>query len=58
MDHLLVQTREIVTGSREGGFFIMIGRKPALPESHLRNGGPEVNRQSAAPSREYAVSEY
>jgi hypothetical protein len=28
VDHFLVQTREIVTGSREGGFFIMIGRKP------------------------------
>jgi hypothetical protein len=23
-----VQAREIVTGSREGGFFIMIGHKP------------------------------
>jgi len=28
LDHFLVQTREIVTGSREGGFFLMIGRKP------------------------------
>ena len=28
LDHFLVQSREIVTGSREGGFFIMIGRKP------------------------------
>jgi hypothetical protein len=27
LDHFLVQSREIVTGSREGGFFIMIGRK-------------------------------
>jgi carbamoyltransferase len=29
IDHFLVQSREIVTGSREGGFFIMIGRKPS-----------------------------
>ena len=28
LDHFLVQSREIVTGSREGGFFIMIARKP------------------------------
>ena len=28
LDHVLVQTREIVTGSREGGFFLTIGRKP------------------------------
>jgi carbamoyltransferase len=28
-DHFLVQSREVVTGSREGGFFIMIGQKPA-----------------------------
>jgi len=27
-DHFAVQAREIVTGSREGGFFIMIGRRP------------------------------
>jgi hypothetical protein len=29
LEHFLIQLREIVTGSREGGFFIMIGRKPA-----------------------------
>ena len=28
IDHMLVQTREVFTGSREGGFFLMIGRKP------------------------------
>lgn len=28
LDHWLVERREIVTGNREGGFFIMIGRKP------------------------------
>ena len=27
LDHGLVEVREIVTGNREGGFFIMIGRK-------------------------------
>jgi SAM-dependent methyltransferase len=27
-DHLRVQLRQIVDGNREGGFFIMIGRKP------------------------------
>jgi len=27
MDHFLAQAREVVTGNREGGFFIMIGRK-------------------------------
>jgi carbamoyltransferase len=27
LDHLLVQYKEIVTGSREGGFFLMLGRK-------------------------------
>jgi carbamoyltransferase len=29
LDHFLAQAREIVTGNREGGFFLMIGRKPA-----------------------------
>ncbi len=28
IDHVLVQAREVFTGSREGGFFLMIGRKP------------------------------
>jgi SAM-dependent methyltransferase/uncharacterized protein YbaR (Trm112 family) len=27
-DHLAVQARQIVTGSREGGFFVMIARRP------------------------------
>ncbi|HLH44781.1 MAG TPA: carbamoyltransferase N-terminal domain-containing protein [Bryobacteraceae bacterium] len=27
-DHFVTQSRQIVTGSREGGFFVMIGRKP------------------------------
>ncbi len=29
LDHAVVQLTEIVAGSREGGFFLMIGRKPA-----------------------------
>ena len=38
LDHFLVQGREVINGSREGGFFIMIGRKPEKP---WRNGnGP------------------
>jgi SAM-dependent methyltransferase len=32
LDRLLTQTAQVVTGSREGGFFIMIGRKPPGPE--------------------------
>lgn len=28
-DHFLVQAREIITGNKEGGFFLMIGRKTA-----------------------------
>ena len=28
LGHFLVETAEVVRGSREGGFFIMIGRKP------------------------------
>jgi hypothetical protein len=31
LDHFLVQGREVINGSREGGFFIMIGRKPEKP---------------------------
>ena len=29
LDHLLVQAGQIIKGSREGGFFLMIGQKPA-----------------------------
>jgi carbamoyltransferase len=28
LDHALVQAKEIIAGNREGGFFLMIGRKP------------------------------
>jgi SAM-dependent methyltransferase len=30
-DHFLVQAQQVLGGSREGGFFLMIGRKPRLP---------------------------
>jgi SAM-dependent methyltransferase len=33
LEHYLVQAREVVTGNREGGFFLMIGRKPQLSVS-------------------------
>ena len=31
LDHLLAQATQIVTGSREGGFFLMIGQRPTDP---------------------------
>jgi 2-polyprenyl-3-methyl-5-hydroxy-6-metoxy-1,4-benzoquinol methylase len=30
-DHFLAQSQQIVTGNREGGFFLMIGRRPPVP---------------------------
>jgi carbamoyltransferase len=30
-DHFLVQLKQVYTGSREGGFFVMIARKPPQP---------------------------
>jgi len=30
LNRFFVQAREVVTGSREGGFFLMIGRKPGV----------------------------
>src|SRR5262249_49360167 len=48
LDHFLVQAKQVVTGSREGGFFIMIGRKPhgsSMPESaNVRMMGHGVDR--------------
>jgi hypothetical protein len=29
LEHLATQLAQVVTGNREGGFFVMIGRKPA-----------------------------
>jgi carbamoyltransferase len=31
LEHGIAQARQIVVGSREGGFFLMIGRKPGTP---------------------------
>jgi carbamoyltransferase len=45
LEHFLVQSREIVTGSREGGFFIMIGRKPARAGAQT---SPSTNGAGAA----------
>jgi SAM-dependent methyltransferase len=42
-DHLLVQGAQIITGGREGGFFIMIGRKPG--------GGASANPSAEEGSR-------
>ncbi len=36
LDHVLVQLREIATGNREGGFFLMIGRKSEGGGDHAR----------------------
>ena len=30
LDHFVAQSRLIVTGNREGGFFLMIGQRPAV----------------------------
>jgi carbamoyltransferase len=35
-DHLIAQAKQIVTGNREGGFFLMIGQRP--PSSKLTEG--------------------
>jgi SAM-dependent methyltransferase len=44
VDHARVQLRQIVAGNREGGFFLMIGRKPAA------STGPMPARRSAEAS--------
>jgi hypothetical protein len=31
LDHFLVQAMQVIQGSREGGFFLMIARKPDPP---------------------------
>jgi carbamoyltransferase len=49
VDHFLVQAREILTGSREGGFFIMIGKKPARTPG-LGAARPSSNGQADLPA--------
>ena len=46
-DHFLVQAKQIVTGSREGGFFLMAGPTPD-------GGGRLARRPSQCPRRETA----
>jgi hypothetical protein len=36
LERVLAQWRQIATGSREGGFFLMIGRKPAQGDEATR----------------------
>ena len=31
LDHFVVQATQVLAGQKEGGFFIMIGRKPSVP---------------------------
>jgi carbamoyltransferase len=56
LDHFLVQGREILTGSREGGFFIMIARKPTAAAgrhtSSSDNGEAAMEKADSA----YAIS--
>ena len=45
LDHFLVQSKEVLAGSREGGFFITIGRKPgARSELETADGDSRVAR--------------
>ncbi len=37
-ERLLVQLKQIASGSREGGFFLMIGRKPGVQQAPLQVG--------------------
>ena len=48
LDHFWVQLKQVFTGSREGGFFIMIGRKPeekGSDESQNEKGDLRAGRQ-------------
>jgi carbamoyltransferase len=45
IEHLLAQIRQIVTGNREGGFYLMVGRKP-LPAAR-----PAVDGQNLVAGR-------
>jgi hypothetical protein len=54
LDHFLAQTAEIVApGQREGGFFVMIGRKPAAHATQL-TGEDRVRENLAASSRAHS----
>jgi carbamoyltransferase len=57
LDHFLVQSREIVTGSREGGFFIMIGRKPIRARSGQVRSNSNGDANLSIMSEAYATSD-
>jgi hypothetical protein len=56
LDHFLVQLREIATGSREGGLFIMIARKPAQHPVPLDESITSRAAHTDETSREYAAA--
>ena len=55
LEHFLIQSREIVTGNREGGFFIMIGRKPSRTGARAAPSSANSDGLTHAPGS-YAVS--
>lgn len=46
-DHATVQAKQIIAGSREGGFFLMIGRRPLEPSAtgRLQDGASATTRR-------------
>jgi SAM-dependent methyltransferase/uncharacterized protein YbaR (Trm112 family) len=46
LEHLLIELGQIVAGSREGGFFLMIGRKPAVGEVSPRAAAADMQSQT------------
>jgi SAM-dependent methyltransferase len=57
LDHFLVQAREVVTGNQEGGFFIMIAKKPLGPISRSTSAGTNGHVASGKPAESYATSD-
>jgi SAM-dependent methyltransferase len=49
LDHFWVQAREVITGSREGGYFIMIGHKPVGQAACDVNGGAHASDDFTTP---------
>jgi carbamoyltransferase len=47
LEHALVQGGEIIAGAREGGFFVMIGRKPGESADTTRRGSSEPPLRAA-----------
>jgi carbamoyltransferase len=44
LDHAAVQAKQIITGSREGGFFLMVGRKPEQADAATRRPNDDNRR--------------